>query len=257
MTTTENPVRLEPNHRRVRVVVDGIAVADTIRSLYMFELGHLPVYYFPKDDVRFDLLQQSDHHTHCPRKGDAEYWSIAVGDRRIDNAVWGYPVPLEGTVDLSAYVAFYWNKVDNWFEEDEEVFVHARDPYKRVDALRSSRHVEVRLHGETIADTTGPVLLFETSLPTRYYIPKLDVRMELLRPSVLTTACPYKGTANYFSAAVPGSLLVENVVENIAWCYRTPIPQVPTIENHLCFFNERVDLLVDGELQERPDTAWS
>jgi uncharacterized protein (DUF427 family) len=249
----ENPVRLEPNHRRLRVAVDGVVVADTIRSLYLFELGHLPVYYFPKDDVRFDLLQHTDRTTHCPRKGDAEYWSIVVGDRRIDNAVWGYPVPLEGTADLSAYVAFYWNKVDNWFEEDEEVFVHARDPYKRVDALRSSRHVEVRLHGETIADTTRPVLLFETSLPTRYYIPKFDVRLDLLRPSAHTTACPYKGTANYFSVSVPGT----EVVENVAWVYRTPIPQVPTIENHLCFFNERVDLLVDGELQERPTTAWS
>ena len=253
MTTTENPVRLEPNHRRVRVLVDGIEIADTIRSLYMFETGHLPVYYFPKDDVRFDLLQHTDHQTHCPRKGDAEYWSIVVGDRRIENAVWGYPVPLEGTADLSAYVAFYWNKVDNWFEEDEEVFVHARDPYKRVDALRSSRHVEVRVNGEIVADTTKPVLLFETSLPTRYYIPKRDVRLDLLRPSALTTACPYKGTANYFSVAVPQT----EVVENVAWVYRTTIPQVPTIENHLCFFNERVDILVDGELQERPNTAWS
>ena len=197
--------------------------------------------------------EHTDRTTHCPRKGDAEYWSIVVGDRRIENTVWGYPVPLEGTADLSAYVAFYWNKVDNWFEEDEEVFVHAHDPYKRVDALRSSRHVEVRVNGETLADTTRPVLLFETSLPTRYYIPKFDVRLDLLRPSANTTACPYKGTANYFSVSVPGT----EVVENVAWVYRTPIPQVPTIENHLCFFNERVDLLVDGELQERPTTAWS
>ena len=253
MTTTENPVQLEPNNRRLRVLVDGVLVADTIRSLYMFEVGHVPVYYFPKADVRFDRLEHTDRSTHCPRKGDAEYWSIVVGDRRIDDAVWGYPSPIEDAPDLSAYVAFYWNKVDNWFEEDEEVFVHARDPYKRVDALRSSRHVEVRLNGEAIAATTQPVLLFETSLPTRYYIPKLDVRLDLLRPSALTTACPYKGTANYFSVAVPGT----EVVENVAWVYGTPIPQVPTIANHLCFFNERVDLLVDGELQERPVTAWS
>ena len=249
----EQPKRLEPNHRRLRVLVNGVVIADTIHSIYLFEPGHLPVYYFPKDDIRFDLLDKTERSTHCPWKGDAEYWSIVVGERPIENAVWSYPSPIAGAPDLSAYAAFYWNKVDNWFEEDEEVFVHARDPYKRVDALRSSRHVEVRINGETIADTTRPVLLFETGLPTRYYIPKSDVRLDLLRPSTLTTACPYKGTANYFSVAVPGT----EVAENIAWVYRTPIPQVPTIENHLCFFNERVDIIVDGQLEVRPITAWS
>jgi uncharacterized protein (DUF427 family) len=249
----EQAVRLEPNHRRVRVLVDGVVVADTIRSIYLFEIGHLPLYYFPKDDVRFDLMEHTDRSTHCPHKGDAEYWSIVVGDRRIENAVWGYPVPIEGAPDLSGYVAFYWNKVDNWFEEDEEVYVHARDPYKRVDALRSSRHVEIRISGETIADTTHPILLFETGLPTRYYIPKLDVRVDLLRPSAMTTACPYKGIASYFSVEVPGA----GIVENIAWVYPNPIQQIPTIENHLSFFNEHVDIVVDGHMQERPTTAWS
>jgi uncharacterized protein (DUF427 family) len=250
---TEWPVHIEPNHRRVRALVDGVVIADTIGSIYLFETGHLPVYYIPKQDIRFDLLEHTDRSTHCPYKGDAEYWSIVVGERRVENAVWGYPSPIEGAPDLSEYVAFYWNKVDNWFEEDEEVFVHARDPYKRVDAIRSSRHVEIRLNGETVADTTRPVLLFETSLPTRYYIPKLDVRLDLLRPSMRSTACPYKGTASYFSVAVPGA----EIVENIAWVYPTPIPQLPTIENHLCFFNEHVDVIVDGVLQDRPTTKWS
>jgi uncharacterized protein (DUF427 family) len=249
----QNPVRIEPNHRRLRVLVDGVVIADTIGSIYLFEPGHLPVYYFPKSDIRFDLLEHTDRSTHCPLKGDAEYWSIVVGDRRIDDAVWSYPSPLPGAPDLSAYAAFYWNKVDNWFEEDEEVFVHARDPYKGVDSVRSSRHVEVRINGETLADTTRPTLLFETSLPTRYYIPKIDVRMDLLRSSTRTTSCPYKGTANYYSVAVPGA----EVVENIAWVYRTPIQQIPTIENMVCFFNEHVDIVVDGDLQERPHTNWS
>lgn len=252
-TTTSEPVRLEPNHRRLRVLVDGVVVADTIRSLYLFELDHLPVYYFPRADVRFDLLEPTDRSTHCPRKGDATYWSIVVGDRRIENAVWGYPDPLPGTPDLSGYVAFYWNKVDSWFEEDEEVFVHARNPYARVDALRSSRHVEVRIHGVTVADTTRPVLLFETGLPTRYYVPKLDVRLDLLRPTSTTTACPYKGIADYYSVMLPDGA----VVEDIAWVYPKPIVQVPTIENHISFFNEHVDVFVDGELQPRPVTHWS
>ena len=119
--------------------------------------------------------------------------------------------------------------------------------------LCSSRHVEIRIHGETIADTTRPILLFETGLPTRYYIPKLDVRLDLLVPSTLNTACPYKGVASYFSVAVPGA----KVVDDIVWVYPAPIPQIPSIVNHLCFFNEHVDVIVDGEQQERPKTKWS
>ena len=155
MTTTDR-VRLEPNHRRVRVFVDGVPVADTIRSLYLFETDHLPVYYFPRDDVRFDVLQPTDRSTHCPYKGDAQYWSIVVGDRRIENAVWAYPVPLPGTPDLSGYVAFYWNKVDNWFEEDEEVFVHARDPYaRRCAALVTPRRDPHRRRDDRRHDQAG------------------------------------------------------------------------------------------------------
>ena len=252
LSTAAWPVRVEPNHRRLRVLVDGQVIADSIRSLYLFEVGHLPVYYFPKADVRWEHLEHTDHTSHCPRKGDAEYWSIVVGDRRSENAVWSYPVPIAGAPDLSDYVAFYWHRVDNWFEEDEEVFVHARDPYKRVDALRSSRHVEVRIGAETVADTVKPVLLFETGLPTRYYIPKIDVRLDLFEPSDTVTACPYKGTASYLSLRAR-----DGVGQNIAWVYPTPIPQIPTIENHVSFFNEHVDIFVDGELQERPTTKWS
>ena len=122
----DNPVRLEPNPNRVRAIVDDVTVADSNRSIYLFETGHSPVYYFPKADVRFDLLEHTRHSTHCPRKGDAEYWSIVVGQRRIENAVWGYPSPIEGAPDLSDYFAFYWHKVDNWFEDDDEVLAIAR-----------------------------------------------------------------------------------------------------------------------------------
>jgi uncharacterized protein (DUF427 family) len=247
------PVRLEGNHRRIRAMIDGFTIADTIHSLYLFELGHLPVYYLPIEDVRFDLLEPTAHTSHCPRKGDARYWSIVVGDRRIENAAWNYPEPLPGTPDLSAYVAFFWNKVDQWFEEDEEVYVHARDPYKRVDALRSSRHVEIRIGGHTVAESTQPVLLFETGLPTRHYLPRVDVRMDLLRATERTTGCPYKGTAGYFSVSLPDG----TVAENVAWTYPFPVVQQATITNHIAFYDERVDVLVDGVLQQRPVTKFS
>ena len=255
-------VRIEPNPRRIRAFVNGVAVADSTRSVYLFEQGHQPIYYLPAEDVRFDLLTATDHTTHCPRKGDASYWSITVGDRTVQNAVWGYPHPIAGCPDISGYVAFYWNRIDNWFEEDDEVFVHARDPYKRVDVLQSSRHVQVQIDGVTVADTHRPRLLFETGLPTRYYIPKLDVRQDLLRPSSTTTRCPYKGVAEYFSVGLPDGPDdhhgAGNEVRDIAWVYPAPIPEIPKIENHLAFFNEKVDIIVDGVPLARPTkTPWS
>ncbi len=248
-----HPIRVEPSPRRVRAVFNHVAVADSKRVLLLRELGHLPVYYFPVDDVRFDLLEPTDASTHCPFKGDASYWTIRVGDRTSKNAVWGYQNPLPERTDIKGHVAFYWNRVDAWYEEDDEVFVHPRDPYHRVDVLHSSRHVRVVVAGETVAETRRPRLLFETGLPTRYYIPKPDVRMELLEPTDTVTACPYKGRAVYWSVRVGDTLRKDQ-----AWSYPAPIPECPKIEHLVCFFNERVDeLWVDGELQPRPTTPWS
>jgi len=138
--------------------------------------------------------------------------------------------------------------MDAWYEEEDEVFVHARDPHKRVDVLQSSRHVVVSVGGTVLADSRRPCLLFETGLPTRYYIPPDDVRMDLLRPSEKHTQCPYKGTASYLSSETE---------EDIAWFYPEPIPEQPRIAGLIAFFNERVDVEVDGEPEERPETQWS
>lgn len=246
-------VRVEACPRRLRTRFAGEVIADTSAGLYLFERSHLPVYYFPKSDVRMDLLVATDHTTQCPRKGDASYWSIVVGDRTSTEAVWGYSTVLESCPDITDYVAFYWNRVDEWFEEDDQVLVHARDPYKRVDVMSSSRHVVVKVDGVVLADTHRPRLLFESGLPVRYYIPKLDVRMDLLTPTATRTACPYKGEAVYWAATVDG-----RVIEDIVWGYPAPIPEIPKIENHLCFWNERVDeIVVDGVTQERPVTMWT
>jgi uncharacterized protein (DUF427 family) len=142
--------------------------------------------------------------------------------------------------------------MDAWFEEDEPVHVHPRDPHKRVDILASSRHVEVVVNGVKVADTHHPRLLFETSLPTRYYVPLTDVRMDLLRASEKVTQCPYKGTAAYWSVEAGGE-----VDEDLFWVYRTPVHESAEIAGLASFFNERVDVYVDGVLQERPQTMWS
>ena len=247
--TDEHWVATEPSPRHVRAVVNGVAVAHSKRVLLLRERGHVGVYYFPMDDVRMDLLTPTDKHTRCPYKGEASYWSIEVDGRRVENAVWGYEDPLPERVDIKGHVAFYWDKVDQWFEEDEEVFVHPRDPHHRVDACRSRRNVRVVVGGETVAETDRPVLVFETGLPVRYYIPKQDVRLGLLRETDTVTACPYKGQARYWSVGE---------VKDAAWSYTYPLPAVSAITAHVCFFQERVDeVWVDGEQVERPHTHWS
>jgi len=248
----DHALYLEESPKRVRVVLGGETVADSRRAKLMHEAGLLPVYYFPKEDVRMELLEESDHTTHCPFKGDASYWSVRVGERVAENAVWGYPEPIDSCPPISGLVAFYWNKMDEWYEEDEQVFVHPKDPYHRVDVLESSRHVRVKVAGEVVAETERPVILFETGLPPRYYMTQEDVREDVLAASEKTTQCPYKGVASYYSVEAGGER-----VEDLVWFYPEPLPEVGKIEGLLCFFNEKVDLEVDGEEQERPQTQWS
>lgn len=246
-------ITFEPSPRRVRVKFNGEIVADSTNAHLLFETRHLPVYYFPQSDVRMDLMTPTDHHTFCRFKGEASYWTVAVGDKVAKNAVWGYLDPFEEVAAIKGFVAFYWNRMEAWYEEDDEVFVHPRDPYKRVDVLNSSRHVRVVVGGETVAETRRSRFLFETRLPTRYYIPPEDVRMDLLVPSETVSACPYKGTARYYSVKIWNRLF-----EDIVWCYSDPIPECPKIKGYLCFFNEHVDdILVDGVSVPRPLTPWS
>ena len=251
-----NPAKLlevEPSPRRVRVKLGGETIADSTRVLLMREGGHVPVYYFPMEDVRMDLMAPTDNHTNCPYKGDASYWSIRVGDRMAEDAAWSYRDPYAEMLAITDYVAFYWDRVDSWWEEDEEIFVHARDPKKRVDVVLSHRPVEVVLGGETVARTTNARFLFETGIPTRYYFPREDVRMDLLKPSAKVTRCPYKGTASYFSTTVGG-----RTFDDIAWCYEEPIPECPKIRGLIAFFDENVDeVRVDGKANEKPATKWS
>ena len=192
-TNPDYKVILERSPRRVRVKFNGETIADSTDAHLLFETRHLPVYYFPRSDVRMDLMAPTDHHSFCPYKGAASYWTIKVGERIAENAVWGYPDPFEEVAALGDFVAFYWDRVDHWFEEDEEIFVHPRDPYKRIDAIQSARPVQVILGGEIVAETRRARFLFETRLPTRYYIPAEDVRMDLLIASDKATRLPVQG----------------------------------------------------------------
>ncbi|HEY4867599.1 MAG TPA: DUF427 domain-containing protein [Candidatus Dormibacteraeota bacterium] len=245
-------VRIEPSGRRVRAFFGGEAIVDSRNALLVYEPRRLPVYYFPARDVRVELLKPTRNETDSGGAGEVARWNLEAGDRVAANAAWSYREPSGERAPLKDHFAFYWNALDSWYEEDDEVFVHPRDIYHRVDVLNSSRHVSVVVEGEVVAETDKPRLLFETGLPTRYYIPKLDVRMDLLEPTDSLTACPYKGEARYWSVRAGGK-----VVKDLVWSYPAPIPECPKIENLLSFYNEKADIYVDGELQPRPKTPWS
>ncbi len=249
----EHVLYFEHTPRRVSVVVAGETVAVSSRAMLLHETGLMPVYYLPEDDVRTDLLAPTDHTTHCPFKGDASYWTIRVGEEERENAAWSYADPLRGAPPLGGYLAFKWEAVDEWWEEAERIGVHPRDPYHRCDVVRSDRHVVVRFEGEVIADSTRPTVLFETGLPPRFYLPQEDVRMELLKRSDTETACPYKGTTSrYYTVQVDGRRH-----EDVAWVYDETHAEVHGIEGLIAFYNEHVDLEVDGAAWERPQTEFS
>lgn len=220
------PGTVETSPKRVRVYKDGQVVADSTEPRLVWENPFYPQYYFPESDVRVDLLDPAL--VHRPTEDEPG------GGRRV---------PL---------LRLDWDAMDAWFEEDEEIIVHPRSPYTRVDALRSQRHIRVEVDGVEVANSTAAVILFETYLPTRYYLPKTDVRMDLLSPSDTQTSCPYKGTANYYDVTIDGA-----THEDLVWWYPSPLPESAPIANHVCFFNEKVDIFVDGEPLRRPRTKWS
>src|SRR5437763_6487258 len=244
---------LEPTPKRIRVRIGGETVADSRRAFLLHEAGLQPVYYFPPDDVRQDLLEPSDKHTHCPKKGDASYHTIRAGERVVKSGAWYYPDPLpQAPAALRGLIAFYFDRMDKWLEEAEEIGVHARDPYHRVDVIRTDRHIRVLLDGEVLAETRSAVALFETGLPTRWYIPPDDVRVQFA-DSDKVTHCPYKGAASYKSVTLEDG----TVHADLMWYYPEPIAEVGPIAGRYCFFNEKVDLELDGEPEERPESEWS
>jgi uncharacterized protein (DUF427 family) len=245
-------IYFEDSPRRIRGTFGGETIVDSRHAKLLHEQNHLPIYYFPEEEVRMDLLEPTDHTSRCPFKGEARYWSVHAGGRVADNAAWAYPDPIEGAPPLAGHVAFYWNKLDQWFEEDEPAIVHARDPYHRVDVLDTSRHVRVMVNGEVIADTTRAKVIFETGLPPRWYIPREDVRADALVDSDTRTGCAYKGFASYKTVKAG-----DEIEDDLVWIYEDPLREAAPIKDHLAFFNERVDIEVDGELQERPVTQWS
>lgn len=250
ITDIDYRIDFVPSPKRLRVEFGGETIADSTDARMLRETRHHVAYYFPQSDVRMDLLAATDHSTHCPHKGDASYWTVAVDGKTAENAAWSYREPFPHLSAIKDYIAFYWHKMDHWYEEAEEIFVHPRDPNVRIDILRSDRHVKAVVRGHTVAETRRPLILFETGLPPRYYFPPDDVKTEMLSRTAGATSCPYKGDAIYWMVVHD-----EGYVEDAVWAYPDPFGEVARIKDHYSFYPDRVDaLIVDGSTIGGTDT---
>jgi uncharacterized protein (DUF427 family) len=241
---------VEPVPRRIRAVLAGATVLDTTEALYVWEWPNYPQYYIPLADVRPDVLVAEGYRQHSPR-GDVILHGLKVGDATRPHAA---KVLADSAIDgLNATVRFEWAALDAWYEEDEQVFVHPRNPYVRVDALRSTRVVRIELEGTVLAESTSPIMVFETGLPTRYYLNRTEVNFAHLVPTETVTECPYKGTTSgYWSVRIGDTLHPD-----LAWAYDFPTRQLLPIAGLIAFYNERVDIVLDGRSLARPETHFS
>jgi uncharacterized protein (DUF427 family) len=225
--------------RRIRAVFGGETVLDTERGRLLHETALRPQLYVPLDDMAQELLKATDHSTFCPFKGTASYWSVTLGDRLAENAVWAYPEPNPESQWLRGYAGLYWESMDEWYDEDERVAGHLPDPFHRVDVRDASRHVRVRIGDQVLAETDRPRLLSETGLPNRFYVPREDVRAGLLVPSETRTVCSYKGTASYWSVRVGDRELSDAV-----WSYPEAKGDSGKVRGYLCFGHDELTVEV-------------
>jgi uncharacterized protein (DUF427 family) len=266
LAATLDDLRSEPVEKRIRVVHGGHPIADTTAAVLVWEPQRVvPQYAVPVADLLTELRVAAPDDGDRSGPAAAE---VGPGGRAVLTPATGFGVhTADGVVhsvgpvgsafrladpSLHDHVVLDFAAFDTWLEEDEEIVSHPRDPFHRVDVRRSSRHVRIELDGHVLADSTRPSLVFETNLPMRYYLPPEDVDAALLRPSATTTACAYKGVASYRSIALP-----DRTVPDLAWTYPSPLPDAVQLTDLLCFFTERVDLVLDGVHHDRTVSMFS
>lgn len=248
-TQTRGRIRVEDGQKRIRAQIGGVTVADSADVQMVWEIPHYPTYYFPQASVRMDLLSDSGETKRSPARGTANLFDISIGNRTVAQAagIWN-----EAKIEeVEGYVSFDWKSMDAWFEEDEEVYVHARDPYTRIDVLQSSRPIRVEVDGVVVAESDRARFLFETGLPVRYYLPKTDVHFQYLMPTDTATSCPYKGTARYWTVDVG-----QGPHDGVVWGYDAPLRESQEIAGFIAFYNEKLDIYVDGVLEDKPTTMF-
>jgi uncharacterized protein (DUF427 family) len=234
----EHVLYLEDVPRRVRLLLAGEPVADSDEVRLLHPPGRTPTYLFPHAHVHTGVFEPSGRSKSDPGMGARTYWHVRAGSEVAEDAAYSWQQPPESATAIAGLIAFDWDSF-RVFEEDEEVFVHPRDPYTRIDVLRSSRRVRVIVGDTVVADSTRPRMLLESGLPVRWYLPREDVRTDLLEPSYTTTRCPYKGIAHYWSLRVG-----DRYDKDLVWTYPEPFHDAEAVRGLLCFPQERADLEV-------------
>jgi len=234
----------EHTGKRYRVLFNGTYVADSINTHYVWEHNYYPYAYFPVKDVQTKYLSEADQKKDAPEAvngfAKSKVLKLTVGNKSTDAVTQVLEGPLKG------YVRFQFDAVDAWFEEDTPIYVHPKDPYKRVDVLPSTRHIQVKISDTLVAETNAPTLLFETLLPTRYYMPKTAFKWEYIEESNTITKCPYKGEANYYSVNINGKKH-----EDVIWWYKYPASESLGIIGLASFYNSKVDIYIDGVKEQK------
>ncbi|KAI8943064.1 hypothetical protein NX059_001100 [Plenodomus lindquistii] len=235
----EGPHKAEHTARRVRGLFNGQYAFDTTDAFHVWEHSRFPQYYIPLSDftpnAKLEKLSPIDGTSSAAHLG-----RLTVGNLHTTRVI------ILNTPILTNLVKIDFNAITQWFEEDVPIYCHPKDPYKRIDILPSTRHIKISLNGVTLAETSSPLLLLETTLRTRYYVPPTSVNWGVLTPSGTTTLCPYKGRAEYYHVEVEG-----RVYRDLVWYYRYPTSESAPVAGYLCFYNEFVDVFVDGVKEVR------
>jgi uncharacterized protein (DUF427 family) len=228
----------EPLRRRMRAELDGQTVVESDDAVLLFEPGRYPIAYFPIGDFAKGALRPTDHRSEHDDLGETAWFEVVAGSRHAARGAWQHVALPDHAAILRSKVALAWRAMDGFYEEDERIPGHAADPYHRIDIRRSSRHLVVRAGERVIADTTSPLVLYESGFAPRWYVPREDVVAETLAPSELQTFCPYKGVAAYYDIYD---------ARNAAWSYRAPFDDMAAIGDLVSFEPDRVEITLDGE----------
>jgi uncharacterized protein (DUF427 family) len=234
----------EPLRRRMRAVLGGETVVQSDDAVLLFEPGRYPVAYFPRADFADGVLRETDHRTTHADLGETAWFEVVAGDGHAARGAWQHVALPAHAAMLEGMVALAWRAMDAFYEEDDRILGHAADPYHRIDVRHASRHLVVRAGDRIVADTTSPVVLYESGFAPRWYVPRADVVADALEPVELQTLCPYKGIASYYD--VDG-------VSRAAWSYRAPFDDMAAIGDLVSFEPDRVEVTLDGErLEQEP-----
>ena len=242
----EHSIKLEGTKKWIRAKIGQELIIDSKNAFILLENGHLPIYYFGKNDINMKFLKKNDFVTTCPYKGEATYWDLFMDDRKVNNIAWSYENPIKDQEEIRGLLAFYWKNIDSWYEEEERIYSYPKDPYVRLDTIRSSRKIEIFLENQLIASTNKSIILFETHKEPVYFIAIKEIDTNLVFSNRILR-CPYKGLSNYLSVKNDNKIF-----KDVCLQYTEPNPEVSRIRNLICFKEKypisiKVDNLVIGK----------